>query len=82
MQPDADTTAPRWNDDRINKICELNRMRITLYIWRQQDSSSPGNFVRYEVDDITPDLSFLEMLDVLNEDLVANGQAPVAFAHD
>src|SRR5689334_2088239 len=57
-------------------------MRILLNIWRQQDASTPGRFVRYEVDDITPDLSFLEMLDVLNEQLVESGDEPVAFDSD
>jgi len=57
-------------------------MRLTLEIWRQQDRNSPGRFERYEVKDISPDMSFLEMLDVLNEDLAQKGIEPIAFDHD
>jgi succinate dehydrogenase / fumarate reductase iron-sulfur subunit len=57
-------------------------MRFTLSIWRQRDEGSPGALVRYVVDGITADMSFLEMLDVLNERLVAGGEEPVAFDHD
>lgn len=57
-------------------------MRIILNIWRQKDATSSGEFVRYEVNDINPDSSFLEMLDVLNEHLIEQGQDPVAFDSD
>jgi len=57
-------------------------MKLTLRIWRQHDTTTAGRFVPYEVDGVTPDMSFLEMLDVLNEDLIAHGQEPVAFEHD
>lgn len=57
-------------------------MKLTLHIWRQPNASSPGKFTTYPVDGITPDMSFLEMLDVLNENLLAKGEAPVAFEHD
>lgn len=57
-------------------------MRLYLKIWRQKDRHSPGRFVDYEVDDISPDISFLEMLDVLNERLIARGEDPVAFDSD
>jgi succinate dehydrogenase / fumarate reductase iron-sulfur subunit len=53
-------------------------MNLTLRIWRQASASQPGRMVRYEVRDVTPDMSFLEMLDVLNETL----DDPVAFDHD
>src|SRR5229473_6281581 len=57
-------------------------MNLTLKVWRQQDTKSGGKFVTYQVQGVTPDMSFLEMLDLLNEDLQAKGEAPVAFDHD
>jgi len=57
-------------------------MNFTLKIWRQRHSSAEGRLVTYSVTDISPDASFLEMLDVLNADLVAKGEEPVAFDHD
>ncbi len=57
-------------------------MRIELHVWRQQDRTSPGRFVTYRVDNANEHMSFLEMLDVLNEQLVARGEEPVAFEHD
>jgi succinate dehydrogenase / fumarate reductase iron-sulfur subunit len=57
-------------------------MRITLHIWRQSNATAPGKMVRYEVPDVNHEMSFLEMLDVLNEDLIAKGEEPVAFDHD
>src|SRR5579862_1807784 len=57
-------------------------MKLTLNVWRQINANSSGAFVRYQVSGITPDMSFLEMLDVLNEDLLGKGEAPVAFEHD
>jgi len=57
-------------------------VRLTLKIWRQEKRDSPGSFERYEVDDISPDFSFLEMLDILNERLEEKGERPIAFDHD
>jgi succinate dehydrogenase / fumarate reductase, iron-sulfur subunit len=57
-------------------------MKLTLRIWRQQDAKTTGRFVTYEVDKVTHEMSFLEMLDVLNESLTDRGEAPVAFEHD
>jgi len=57
-------------------------MHLTLKIWRQQSADAPGKFVTYQVNDITPEMSFLEMLDALNEDLLSQGEPPVAFEHD
>ncbi|MBT3646813.1 MAG: succinate dehydrogenase/fumarate reductase iron-sulfur subunit [Flavobacteriales bacterium] len=57
-------------------------MNLTLKIWRQQDANSKGAMHTYEVSDISEHMSFLEMLDVLNEGLVAKGESPVAFDHD
>jgi succinate dehydrogenase / fumarate reductase iron-sulfur subunit len=57
-------------------------MRFTLRIWRQADESADGELRTYDVEDISPDMSFLEMLDVVNERLLADGEEPVAFDHD
>ncbi|HZA79169.1 MAG TPA: 2Fe-2S iron-sulfur cluster-binding protein, partial [Acidimicrobiales bacterium] len=57
-------------------------MHLTLRIWRQPSPNAPGSMVRYEAPDISPDMSFLEMLDVLNERLMARGDGPIAFDHD
>jgi succinate dehydrogenase / fumarate reductase iron-sulfur subunit len=57
-------------------------MKLSLRIWRQKDPKTTGRFVTYPVDGVTPDMSFLEMLDILNEDLQGRGEEPVAFEHD
>jgi succinate dehydrogenase iron-sulfur subunit len=57
-------------------------VRFTLRVWRQDNSYEKGKLVMYVVDDISPDMSFLEMLDVLNESLIAAGDEPIAFDHD
>lgn len=57
-------------------------MNLTLKIWRQLNPQTAGKFVTYEVKDVTKDMSFLEMLDKLNEDLLERGEPPVAFEHD
>jgi succinate dehydrogenase / fumarate reductase iron-sulfur subunit len=57
-------------------------MRLTLKVWRQQNSKSKGNFVTYNLDNISPNCSFLEMLDILNEQLINKNEEPVAFDHD
>jgi len=57
-------------------------MNLTLHVWRQKSSGDAGRMVRYEAKNVNPDMSFLEMLDVLNEDLLAKGEDPIAFDHD
>jgi succinate dehydrogenase / fumarate reductase iron-sulfur subunit len=57
-------------------------MKLTLRIWRQKNSQVQGELVTYQLDEVSPDMSFLEMLDVLNEQLARQGQEPVAFDHD
>jgi succinate dehydrogenase / fumarate reductase iron-sulfur subunit len=57
-------------------------MDLKLKIWRQKDTQSRGKFVDYKLKDISPDSSFLEMLDVLNEQLIARNEEPVVFDHD
>ena len=57
-------------------------MKLKLKIWRQKNSTSKGSIVNYNVDNISPDMSFLEMLDVLNSILIKNDESPVSFDHD
>jgi succinate dehydrogenase / fumarate reductase, iron-sulfur subunit len=57
-------------------------MRFLLRVWRQANATSPGSMVDYEAADISPDMSFLEMLDVVNESLTQHGEEPIAFDHD
>jgi len=57
-------------------------MKLTLKIWRQKNAQDKGKMVTYPIDGIDGDMSFLEMLDVLNNDLVAKGEEPVVFDHD
>ena len=57
-------------------------MRLTLHVWRQAGPASPGRFVPYDVADASPDMSFLEVLDLLNEALVTRREEPIAFDHD
>src|SRR5512135_1398283 len=57
-------------------------INLTLHVWRQKNRQAPGRFVTYEARDISTDMSFLEMLDVVNEGLIAKGEEPIAFDHD
>ncbi len=57
-------------------------MNLTLKVWRQKNATSPGRFVTYEARDISPDMSFLEMLDVIDEDILTRGEDPIAFDSD
>lgn len=57
-------------------------MNLTLKIWRQKNRSDSGRFFSYPISDVSPDSSFLEMLDLLNEDLMNKGEEPIAFDHD
>jgi succinate dehydrogenase / fumarate reductase iron-sulfur subunit len=57
-------------------------MRIILHVWRQKNAGDKGRMARYEAPNVSEHMSFLEMLDVLNEDLLAKGEEPVAFDHD
>jgi succinate dehydrogenase / fumarate reductase iron-sulfur subunit len=69
----------------LNNVHTNNKkdiMNLTLKIWRQKDASSKGQMVDYKVTDISEHMSFLEMMDVLNEQLVNSGEEPVAFDHD
>jgi len=57
-------------------------MNLTLKVWRQKDARAPGRMVTYQAPDVLPDMSFLEMLDVVNENLIAKGEEPIAFDSD
>jgi succinate dehydrogenase / fumarate reductase iron-sulfur subunit len=57
-------------------------MNLTLHVWRQAGPDAPGKMVEYAATDISPEMSFLEMLDVVNEGLIERGQVPIAFDHD
>ncbi|MEO7652882.1 MAG: succinate dehydrogenase/fumarate reductase iron-sulfur subunit [Bryobacteraceae bacterium] len=57
-------------------------MNLTLHVWRQKSPADAGRMVRYDTKNVNPEMSFLEMLDVLNEDLLAKGEEPIAFDHD
>ncbi len=57
-------------------------MRLTLHVWRQKNTATPGKMVRYEANHVNEHMSFLEMLDVVNEELTEKGEEPIAFEHD
>jgi len=57
-------------------------MNLTLQVWRQKNASDKGRFVTYQAKSVSPDMSFLEMLDVVNEELTRKGEEPIAFDHD
>jgi len=57
-------------------------MKLTLKVWRQKNTNAKGTFVTYPADHVSPDMSFLEMLDVVNEELIRKGDEPIHFDHD
>src|ERR1700677_2501806 len=57
-------------------------MRLILHVWRQKSAKAKGKMTRYEANDVNPDMSMLELLDVVNEGLILKGEEPVAFEHD
>ncbi|NJD09316.1 MAG: succinate dehydrogenase/fumarate reductase iron-sulfur subunit [Gemmatimonadetes bacterium] len=57
-------------------------MNLTLHVWRQNGAAQPGRFETYAAEGVSEHMSFLELLDVINEQLIAEGQAPIAFDHD
>jgi succinate dehydrogenase / fumarate reductase iron-sulfur subunit len=57
-------------------------MRLILQVWRQKGEKAPGKMARYEANDVNPDMSMLELLDVVNEGLILKGEEPIAFEHD
>jgi succinate dehydrogenase / fumarate reductase, iron-sulfur subunit len=63
-------------------MSEHKALNLTLKVWRQKDAKSNGRFESYSVKDISPDCSFLEMMDILNEQLINEGKEPISFDHD
>jgi succinate dehydrogenase / fumarate reductase iron-sulfur subunit len=59
-----------------------NSINLTLHVWRQKNAQDPGRFEEYAAKNISTEMSFLEMLDVVNEDLIHKGQEPITFDHD
>jgi succinate dehydrogenase / fumarate reductase iron-sulfur subunit len=57
-------------------------MRLILHVWRQKSPKARGKMVRYDARDVNPDMSMLELLDVVNEELILKGEEPIAFEHD
>jgi succinate dehydrogenase / fumarate reductase iron-sulfur subunit len=57
-------------------------MRLILHVWRQKNAAAKGRMVRYEANHVNPDMSMLELLDVVNEGLILKGEEPIAFEHD
>ena len=57
-------------------------MRIRIKVWRQKSADTPGGFQNYDTPELNPNMSFLEMLDVVNEELIGKGEEPIAFDHD
>ncbi len=60
----------------------MSTFRLTLHVWRQESGKAAGRFVAYEAPDVSEHMSFLEMLDVVNEGLIQKGERPIAFDHD
>ena len=76
-------------DLQISKFSNLQiehmehyNMNLTLKVWRQKNNKAKGNFDTYKLKDISSEMSFLEMFDVLNEELITEGKDPIAFDHD
>ena len=59
-----------------------DNMKLKLHVWRQKDGNSPGRMVTYDAPSVSPDMSFLEMLDEVNEALIVKCEEPIAFDHD
>ena len=60
----------------------MKNINLIVNIWRQESNTSKGAFVKYELSDLNQHMSFLEMMDVLNEDLIKKGELPISFEHD
>ena len=60
----------------------MNTLNLKLKIWRQNDANTPGSLVDYQLDNVSTDSSFLEMLDTLNEQLISKNEEPISFDHD
>ena len=60
----------------------MSNLDLTIHVWRQKDRKAAGKMVTYKVTGVSEHASFLEMLDILNEQLIARGEEPIAFDHD
>src|SRR5579863_7144518 len=60
----------------------MRTFSLTLHVWRQKNAKASGAFATYKAKDVSEHMSFLEMLDVVNQDLIAKGDEPIAFDHD
>ncbi len=67
---------------KSNERMSNGNMNLTLKVWRQKNAQTPGKLVTYKADGVSPDMSFLEMLDVVNEGLIHRGEDPIHFDHD
>jgi succinate dehydrogenase / fumarate reductase iron-sulfur subunit len=78
------SATPKGADFANNPIAEVHgaTMSLKLIVWRQAGPKAKGKMTTYEVNNISPDMSFLEMLDVLNEELIHKGEDPITFEHD
>src|SRR5690606_25549948 len=68
--------------ERNGIMSESKKMTIHLKVWRQESAQTKGRFVDYTVKNVSPDMSFLEMFDVLNQELIIKGEEPIVFDHD
>jgi succinate dehydrogenase / fumarate reductase, iron-sulfur subunit len=66
----------------MSNVSHKKNLKINLKVWRQQNASQQGKLVDYVLDSVNPDMSFLEMMDILNQQLIKKGEEPVAFDHD
>jgi hypothetical protein len=82
----AQHRAPQLRDGQDERpqlqVMSTTTFSVTVRVWRQAGPGQPGRFVEYPASGVNPDMSFLEMLDVLNDELTRRGEEPIAFAHD
>lgn len=78
VERELNTQYPILNTNKMS----TGNMNLTLKVWRQKNNKTKGQLVDYKVADISPDMSFLEMFDVLNENLINKGEEPIVFDHD
>src|SRR5580658_4341486 len=76
------SSRPGATSDRAGGDAMTKALNLTLHVWRQPSRTAPGKLVTYQVKEVSEHASFLEMLDLLNEQLIARGEEPVAFDHD
>ena len=82
MKPEIGNNEYAARHQKARVLMEKKNLTLHLKIWRQKDSSSKGEFILYTLNEINPDMSFLEMLDTLNEDLIKKNKEPIEFDND